>query len=61
MGNSGEPREYALLGSEILSWVTLKVKTAKIVIYDQERVNGGSNNESAWFPISFKIKYNSNL
>ena len=46
MGNSGEPREYALLGSEILSWVTLKVKTAKIVIYDQERVNGGSKNES---------------
>ena len=46
LGNSGEPRKV-LFGFEILSWSCplLQVKIAKIVIYDQVRVNGGSNLE----------------
>ena len=56
LGNSGEPREYNLLGFEILSWVgrLLKRKLSfPVKKNDQERVNGGSNYEylgQRWVP-----------
>ena len=45
--NSGDPRDYSSLNSEILDWVDpfLKGKIAKIVIYTQVRLKGESNYE----------------
>ena len=47
IGELGRDSEMLLLGFEILSWVgrLLSGKIAKIVIYDQVRVNCGSNHE----------------
>ena len=42
LGNSGKPREWHWLSFEILNWVVgrlLSGKIAKIIIYDQVRVN----------------------
>ena len=52
IGNSGDPRECSEFGFKILNWVGLLLcgKIAKIVIYDQARVNGGSNYE---YPVQF--------
>ena len=50
--NSREPLECSYLVFEMLSWV-VRLLSEKIVIYDKERVNGGTNYDSPgprWVP-----------
>ena len=46
--NSGDPRKFSKPDFEILSWVgqLLHGEIAKILIYNQARVNGASNYEN---------------